>query len=144
MFLIYKGQTTNEHLRAVFHGRRNPDDLGCVHNFVNVCCSTVPSSKIPDQSEMLSEEDYIAKLRSQKRTYSASERSALGGLVSEIEVGSDDGFSNRGSNAERKGSVASSFGDVISPIIETTLSENSYNHGRDPSTSSSLYHYDNV
>ncbi len=83
MFLIYKGQTTNEHLRAVFRGRTNTDDHGLMGNLDVLCCHPIPDSFIPSQTLLETEDTFLSRLRQMRRTWSASERSALEGVYSE-------------------------------------------------------------
>lgn len=59
LFLVWIGQTTNEHLRAVYRGQHNPYNSGPINNCQNVCCSTLPPSLLPDMSEEIPAEEYL-------------------------------------------------------------------------------------
>jgi len=67
LYLVWYGQTTNENLRGVYHGRRNPEDRGPVNNFRSVCCSPLPRSNLPNLSETLPDVEYV------HRAYEGSE-----------------------------------------------------------------------
>ncbi|CAM9180125.1 unnamed protein product, partial [Phaeothamnion confervicola] len=54
VYLISKGQTTNEHARSLFDdGHPNEHDFGCCGNWAHVLCRQVPASRLPDMSEVL-------------------------------------------------------------------------------------------
>jgi hypothetical protein len=55
VYLVWVGQTTNEHLRSVFLNRVNPNDAGPSTNCSKVCCESSPQSQLLDQTEVLSD-----------------------------------------------------------------------------------------
>ena len=59
LYLLVIGQTTNENLRGVYAGRANPYNRGCCGNVLFTCCSDIPPSRLPDQSAILSAEEFI-------------------------------------------------------------------------------------
>ena len=63
MYLVWIGQTTNEHLRRVYHGQENPYNIGPVENYHNTCCTTLSPSLLPDLSEELPSHVYIEKVQ---------------------------------------------------------------------------------
>lgn len=59
VLLTNLGQTTNEHIRGVFHNRVNPYNEGFTGNCFAICCQSVPPQDIPDQSAELTMRDYV-------------------------------------------------------------------------------------
>ena len=62
VYLLVIGQTTNENLRHVYEGQRNPFDRGCCGNMLFVCCTPAPPSLLPDQSAVLSAKEFVCEL----------------------------------------------------------------------------------
>jgi hypothetical protein len=59
-YLVFTGQTTNEHVRHVFRNAENPFDLGCMANCRSVFFDSIPESLIPKFSEIDPERNPIA------------------------------------------------------------------------------------
>jgi hypothetical protein len=53
--LVYRGETTNENLRGL-SPNNNPRFMG---NCIDLCCNSVEPSLLPDQSEMVTADEYI-------------------------------------------------------------------------------------
>jgi palmitoyltransferase ZDHHC9/14/18 len=62
-FLVSEGTTTNEHLRGIYHGRKNEYSRGCKANCMKVWCDPVPTSNLPDLSEEIPARDAIQRAR---------------------------------------------------------------------------------
>ena len=55
IYLVYRGETTNENLRGL-SPNNNPRFMG---NCIDLCCNSVEPSLLPDQSEMVTADEYI-------------------------------------------------------------------------------------
>lgn len=75
MYLVWVGQTTNEHLRRVYHGQINPYNIGPFENYHNACCTRLPRSFLPDFSEEVPAEYYIERI--QRELYEARKKKRL-------------------------------------------------------------------
>jgi palmitoyltransferase ZDHHC9/14/18 len=61
LYLVWHGQTTNEHMRGVYHGRQNEHDLGFCRNMHAICCLPLPETHLPPQSEELPSAGFIRR-----------------------------------------------------------------------------------
>ena len=59
LFLVWRGQTTNEHIRGVYRGRENIHDKGCCLNLHAICCTPHPPSLLLNQADEVSSSEYI-------------------------------------------------------------------------------------
>ena len=58
IFLISRGQTTNEFLRGVKVDKAS----GCCSNLFRICCAPVPESKLLPMYELTTAEDHISDM----------------------------------------------------------------------------------
>lgn len=61
LYLVWLGQTTNEHMRGVYHGRENENNHGFCTNMHSIYCGTVPASNLFPFDEELSCAEFIRK-----------------------------------------------------------------------------------
>lgn len=62
IYLVCIGQTTNENIRAVYDATVNPYDQGCCQNYFDMCCSSAPTSNLPNMAEVISEDEFLLNL----------------------------------------------------------------------------------
>ena len=62
MELLRIGQTTNEHLKHVFKTTVNPFDQGFCGNVRSICCSETAPSLLDDQTDVLTDEQFMTEL----------------------------------------------------------------------------------
>lgn len=62
LYLMYLGETTNENLRGAYTDIQNTYDKGCCINCYTICCPASTPSLIPDQSGVITAQEYIDKM----------------------------------------------------------------------------------
>ena len=64
IYLVYKGETTNENLKGAFLDVHNVYNPGFCHTCVNLSCSiSIPESRLPDQSATITADEFVEKYR---------------------------------------------------------------------------------
>jgi len=61
LYIVSIGETTNEHLRRVWHRVENPYDKGCLSNYIDACFPSLHSSLLPSMWEYRSAEEYLRR-----------------------------------------------------------------------------------
>jgi hypothetical protein len=61
LYLVWQAQTTNEHMRGVYHGRDNVHDHGCCSNLHAICFTPLPPSRLLSQDAEMSARGFIQR-----------------------------------------------------------------------------------
>lgn len=106
---MWIGQSTNENIRAIFDSTANPFDAGFRQNYSNMCCASLPPSRLPNMHDIITEDELLQNLGP---TFAAS--------VARAEAVEQSADSSRATTPPLglRQAVANSAAKVLSPLTQ--------------------------